>query len=86
MLIAVPASLRAREMAVTLTQTAAGGGPLVTALLQCLGGSSYITGPSLLGLTMAAEKGRRNQSTGRCNPLWEELEMGLQRKLCPKKI
>ena len=69
MLIVVPASLRAREMGVTLTQTAAGGGPLVTALLQWLGGSSYITGPSLLGLTMAAEKRRRKQTTGRSNHL-----------------
>ena len=34
-------------------------------------------GPCLPRLTMAA--GER-QKTGRCNPLWEDLEMGLQRK------
>ena len=38
-------------------------------------------GPWLLGLTMAAEKGRRNQTTGRCSAVWEELEMGLWRKI-----
>ena len=43
--------------------------------------SSMLLGPRLPGLTMAAEKGRSDQTTSRCNPVWEELEMGLWRKI-----
>ena len=44
-------------------------------------GSLCITGPCLPGLTMAAGEGQTMQKTGRCNPLWEELETGLWKKL-----
>ena len=47
---------------------------------------SSVTSSHLPRLTMAANKGRRNQSTGRCNPLWEESEMGLQRKIHPGNL
>ena len=43
--------------------------------------SSATRGPYLPGLTMAAEKVRRNQTTHRYNPVWEESEMGLWRKI-----
>ena len=34
---------------------------------------------------MTAKKVRRNRTTGRCNPVWEELKIGLQRKI-PARI
>ena len=52
-----------------------------TTATRRLGGGFCVTGPCLPGLTMAAEEGRRNRTTGRCKPVWEELEMGLQRKI-----
>ena len=69
--------LRAREVGMTLTCEAISWRGFQN-LQEHFGGSSYITGPHFPGLTMAANKGRRKQTTGRCDPLWEELEMGLQ--------
>ena len=66
MLMAVPG---ARDMGVTLTHDAAGR----------QSPAHHRTKPAQL--TMAAKTGRRNQSTGPCNHLWDESEMGLQRKI-----
>ena len=50
-------------------------------LPEQLGGGSYFTEPRFPGLTMAAERGRRNQTTGKCDPVWGEWEVGLWRKI-----
>ena len=64
-------------MGVTLPHELARG---LAAPAQKQEGGSYVPGPCLPGLTMATKKGRRDQSTDRCNPLWKESEMGSQRR------
>ena len=74
MLKAVPA-LGARDLGLTLTLDAMwpeGLGGL-EAWRRLLSG--------LPRLTTAAKKGRRNQTTGRSNPVWEESEFGVRRKI-----
>ena len=75
----------AREMGMTLTHDVTGRQlPLVTAPACELGdGLLHTTGPRLLGLTMAAQKGRKCGSAGGCSPLWEESEMGLGGRSTP---
>ena len=67
-LIAVPARLRAREMGVILTHDAAGRlSPGYSTCIRAGRQLPYVLGPSFPGLRMSAKKGRRNQSTGKCN-------------------
>ena len=56
-----------------------GGGFLL--LQEQLGGGFCMAGLCLPGLTMAAKKGRKYRSAGRCSQLWEESEMGLQTRI-----
>ena len=53
-------------------------------LQERLGGGSYVLESCPPGLIMAAEKGTKDQTTVRCNPVWEESKMGLWRKICPR--
>ena len=68
MLIAVPATLGAREMGMTnpTLDTVRRQFPAAVLVQELRNGLLHVTGRSLPRLTMAAEKGRRNQSTGRC--------------------
>lgn len=38
--------------------------------------------PHFPGLTMVGERRQKKKTTGRCNPVREEVEMGLWRKIC----
>ena len=56
--------------------------PWLLLLCERLEGCSHLPGPSVSGITIAAEKTRRDQNTGRCNSVWEESGMALQSKIC----
>ena len=80
-LIALPDGLRYREMRVSLTYEVARG---ACCPCQRAGRLSSPRSPCQACPANSGSWERRDQSTGRCNPLWEEKEMALQRKIHPR--